>query len=498
LLPAYLLTYKFFTVKNKLLKTFASMCLLGFISCKKVIFRDYVEGVAIVDFYKNANDAESGLLGCYNKTLSWDVYGKFLFYSDISSDDIQWFTPGGDLENLEKRNLLIPFNGEISSLWGGCYNALSAINLLLDKVPSIPDDKFLPTTRKKEILAEARGLRAYIYWHMVQFYGGVPLVLNFPTSTDREVNQIARNTAEEVIAQVKADLAIAEKDLPIKFNDPRQQPDQNLINSKGRFTKAAAKNLSIRILMLHRKWQEAAAKAQEIADLNEFIVNPKFVPIFRANDGGQNTKESIWESQSVEQPGQFDNTGVLKFFYTGPPRVGATESIYALYDTGSKVDVRKEQSMFKVSNPTFIYAQKYKNFYSNEPNDNYVVMRYAEVLFSRAEALNEIGYPNQEVLDIINSFRARAEDATFRFGACSGISLKTFADVPTQEAMRQLIYDEKRREMTQEGLRWFDMIRRDRAAAAAAVNVTDQNKLLFPIPQGERDRNLKLTQNLGY
>ena len=485
-------------MKNVIFKIGIIIVVFFTTSCEKTFNKELKTEVSTANFYKNSNDAEAGLLGCYNKTLQWDVYGKILFHSDIASDDIQWFVPGGDLEHLEKRNLLLPTNGEISTLWGGCYNALATINLLLDKVPSIPDDKFLPIVRKKEILAEARGLRAYIYWHLVQLYGGVPLVLSFPTSTDRTVNQIPRNTADEVIAQIKTDLVIAEADLPVKSVNPLLQPDQNLINSKGRITKAAAKNLSIRILMTEKKWAEAAAKAQEIIAFNEFIVNPKFVAIFRANDGGQNTKESIWESQSVEQPGQFDNTGVLKYFYTGPPKLGATQSLYDSYGDGNNTDVRKEQSMYRQTNPVFIYAQKYKNFYSNDPNDNYILMRYAEVLFNRAEALNEIAYPNPEVLQIINQFRARAEDATFRFGATTGIPAKTFADVPTQAAMRQLIYEEKRREMTQEGLRWFDMIRRDKATAAAAVNVSNLNKLLYPIPQGEIDKNPKLAQNTGY
>jgi len=77
-------------------------------SCEKTFNKELKTEVSTANFYKNSNDAEAGLLGCYNKTLQWDVYGKFLFHSDISSDDIQWFIPGGDLEHLEKRNLLLP------------------------------------------------------------------------------------------------------------------------------------------------------------------------------------------------------------------------------------------------------------------------------------------------------------------------------------------------------------------------------------------------------
>jgi len=468
-------------------------------SCRKVIEKDTVEEVGTGNFYKTSIDAETGLFGCYNKMMSWDFYGKVLFYSDISSDDIQSYNDGGDLFRLEKRSELIPNNGEISSLWGGSYNALANINLLLEKVALIPDEKFL-LNRKKEILGEARFLRAFVYWHITQFYGDVPLVLAFPKSANSTENLVARNTVAEVVTQIKADLTAAETDLPLNFNDPLRIPDLNLINSKGRATKGAAKALQLRILLWEKNWTAAAAKAQEIIAGNQYKIDGvKFVAVFRSNDGGQNTQESIMECQSVEQPGQFDNTGVLKFFYTGAPVYGATESAFANYAPGSGVDVRKEQSMFKASNPTRIYAQKYKNFYSNQPNDNYILFRYGEVLLNRAEALNEVGYPNNEVVTILNSIRARATDPTFRFGACIGIPNISLADAPTQAAMRQLIRNEKRREMTQEGLRWFDLLRWDNGSGAlTATGLTSPAKLLFPIPQFDRDRNPNLTQNPGY
>ena len=468
-------------------------------ACKKVIEKDTVEEVGTGNFYKTSIDAETGLLGCYNKMMSWDFYGKALFYSDISSDDVQAYNDNGDLFRLENRSQLVPNNNETTSLWAGAYNALANINLLIEKVTLIDDNRFL-LNRKQEILGEAYFLRAYIYWHMAQFYGDVPLVLTFPKSANSTENLVKRNTVAEVMTQVKADLAIAETNLPLNFNDPRRIPDVNLINTKGRATKGAAKALQLRILLLEKNWAGAAAKAQEIVNSNQYnVTGVKFVAVFRSNDGGQNTQESIMECQSVEQPGQFDNTGVLKFFYTGAPVFGATESAYANYASGSGVDVRREQSMFKASNPTRIYAQKYKNYYSNEPNDNYILFRYAEVLLNRAEALNEVAYPNTEVVTILNQIRARAADPTFRFGSTSGIPPVSLADAPNQAAMRTLIRNEKRRETTQEGLRWFDLLRWDNGAGAlSAIGLTDARKLLFPIPQEDRDRNPNLTQNGGY
>ena len=319
-------------MKNIIFKLFICSVFVSIITqsaCKKVIEKDTVEEVGTGNFYKTSIDAETGLLGCYNKMMNWEFYGKVLFYSDISSDDIQAYNDNGDLARLENRSQLVPNNNETTSLWGGAYNALANINLLIEKVTLIDNNRFL-LNRKQEILGEAHFLRAYIYWHIMQFYGDVPLVLTFPKSANSTENFVKRNSVAEVMSQIKADLVIAETNLPLNFNDPRRIPDVNLINSKGRATKGAVKALQVRILLLEKNWSGAAAKAQEIMNSNQYVISSvKFVSVFRSNDGGQNSPESILETQSVEQPGQFDNTGVLKFFYTGSPVFGATESAYA-------------------------------------------------------------------------------------------------------------------------------------------------------------------------
>ncbi len=488
-------------IMKKYIKIISLISFLAFTtSCEKEIELNPEDVIATDQFYQNANDAESGLAACYNKTFSFDVYGKILFYSDISSDDIRAYNDGGDLSRLERRSELIATNGEAGSFWNGCYNALANINLLLEKVPAIPDNAFLKQ-RKAEIIGEAKFLRAYIYWNLLQFYGGVPIILNFPTSGSRPENQFPRNTAAEVLTQIKTDLTEAETVLPYIYVNPTNAGDVNytLTNSKGRANKGAAKALLIRILLSESKWAEVAAKAQEITASNTYQLNARYSPIFRAEEGArQNTVESILESQASNLPGQFDNTGVLKFFYTGSPIYGATEDLYNTYDTGTRVDVRRERNAVRVEGPLRYYASKYKNFYSDLPNDHYILFRYAEVLINRAEALNELGYPNQEALNIINSLRSRARDIDWGGGPTTGIAPLTLADVPNQQGFRQAIRNEKRREFTQEGLRWFDLLRWDKNLALQATGVTDQNKLLFPIPQGEIDKNPKLTQNPGY
>src|SRR5206468_3683134 len=112
------------------------------------------------------------------------------------------------------------------------------------------------------------------------------------------------------------------------------------------------------------------------------------------------------------------------------------------------------------------------------------------------ECLNEAGYQsNGEAFTYLNAIRSRA-----------GLSNLTAATVSDQQAFRIAMEHERRVEFAFEGLRWFDLVRTDRAipvinGKAAQINLVNpvtQNNLVFPIPQSQIDINkTKITQNVG-
>lgn len=123
---------------------------------------------------------------------------------------------------------------------------------------------------------------------------------------------------------------------------------------------------------------------------------------------------------------------------------------------------------------------------------NFVVLRYADVLLMKAEALNELGRTNDAV-EPLYLVRKRA-----------GLTNKSILQNLTQDQMRQRIIKERRVELAFEGHRWFDMIRIDNGQYAldffhsiGKVNAVRKH-LLFPIPQKDIDTNPNLKQNPGY
>jgi hypothetical protein len=129
------------------------------------------------------------------------------------------------------------------------------------------------------------------------------------------------------------------------------------------------------------------------------------------------------------------------------------------------------------------------NHEANNNGNDIPEIRYADILLSRAEALNELQGPNQESIDLINQIRERA-----------GLNDITLADYPTKETLRDHILAERGWEFYSEGKRREDLLRMGKFisnAQARGKNAKPFQKL-FPIPQQAMDSNPKLVQNTGY
>jgi hypothetical protein len=126
-------------------------------------------------------------------------------------------------------------------------------------------------------------------------------------------------------------------------------------------------------------------------------------------------------------------------------------------------------------------------------SQNYIFIRLADIILLKAEALNETG-DVAGAATLVNQIRTRAK-----------LSNTTAA---AQDAMRLAIEKERRLELAFEGIRWFDLKRTGRAievmnSCTGAGEVPlgyhlTTNRLMFPIPQSELDKNTKLVQNPGY
>jgi len=228
--------------------------------------------------------------------------------------------------------------------------------------------------------------------------------------------------------------------------------------------------------------------------------------------GNKNNRESVFEVQfraggvgeGNPWPNSFspENSGNAVIAFGGDGNNQPSGDIVNAYEANDKRKALSLATSYVNASGVTIQYNFVKKYYDvpatkNDNGNNIPVIRYADVLLMYAESLNEAGYqPAGEAMNYLNEVRVRA-----------GLSPKTSADVPNQQAFRLAVEQERRLELAFEGHRWFDLVRTDRAIAVMnskkdqlrLVKLINADDLLFPIPQSQIDINRdKIKQNPGY
>jgi starch-binding outer membrane protein, SusD/RagB family len=364
------------------------------------------------------------------------------------------------------------------------------------------------------LYGEVYFLRAYYYFHLVRFFGDVPLFTDKRLGLT-ESKTLQRSAKADVYKQIEADLNSAIAVLPITNIE------------KGRVTKYAAQALLGKVLLYQNKFDAAAAMLENVVN-GPFSLQANFGNMFL--ESGENGTESIFEIQysntspyynwggvtrgqgnhSVQQCGIRGLNGSNAMPYAAGWSTNLpTANLANAYTAG---DIRKPVTVldieaYKNANPSFnityqvapfkntgLYNQKYlprKGETSGQVELNYLnnfrTIRYAEVLLMAAEANNRATSVNDTKAQLyLNRVRRRA----FAVNDAS----KDIASTGT--TLRQTIWDERRLELAMEGDRFFDLVRTGQAAAKITGFVAGKHEL-FPIPQTEVDIS-GLKQNPGY
>jgi len=174
---------------------------------------------ATSNFYKDANDAEIALTGCYGLYgMSFSVNGRtgMFLIGNVGTDEIlgnPYSTPdaGSNMDQFIFGRVL-KSNLNIRDIWEKMYTGLYSINELLHQIDGIDMDE----TRRNEIKAEAMFLRGWHYYHLGMIFGGVPVYTAVPHEIDK-----GRNTLQEVMTQAITDLSFAYENLE---NSPLSDP----------------------------------------------------------------------------------------------------------------------------------------------------------------------------------------------------------------------------------------------------------------------------------
>jgi hypothetical protein len=496
--------------------------LLAATGCKKdLLNQTNPNTLSVAQYWLTASDANKGIIACYSGVQQYACYGHSWQFITARSDESYSQSPFVELA-VFTRFVQANNNFFISAFaWNDYYRTIYRCNQALHHIPDIKMD----ATLQKQYVAEARFVRALMYFDLDSFFGNVPLITEDPTVTTR-VKQV---TPAEVEAQVILDLQAAIPDLPVTY------PTADL----GRATKGAAQALLAKMYMQQHKYQEASTLFAGIISSGKYSLVPNYLDNF--TESNENNSESLFEVQytgSVLDVGQGqDNASASEGYdrpnFFGPPiysfadvqprqwlTAAYTDSTVALVAGTKKhaIDPRRDISIISALNPDKFYgktfaqlgynpSQQYWRKYLNDrtrttPENftsgiNFRVIRYADVLLLQAEALNELGQTAAAV-PLVNQVRARV-----------GLAPVSTANSGSQTALRLYMRDERGRELAGEGQRWFDINRWGLLDNQAGLDyliakdpdftnfVLGKSKLL-PIPQTDIDLDPTIKQNPGY
>lgn len=363
--------------------------------------------------------------------------------------------------------------------WGTIRDA----NLFLASVEEVE----FRVADKPTRIAEARFIRAFQYYWLTKWFGSVPLL----TSPDEELYPTQTPVAD-IHAFIEAELIAAAADLPV------DQPEY------GRITRGAALGILAEHYLNTKQWGRVAEVTQEVMELGRYSLFPDYVGLFAA-DNDRNS-EYIFVFPHTRDGG-FGNTWMA---LSRPPRYptepnqanfaaqfryyDAFVESFAPGDTRRNtflteyVDLRGDtiQLLGKDDSRSFKYDDPDSDG-ADQEND-WSIIRYADILLMRAEALNELNGPGGEATELVNQVRERA-----------GVEALMAGDY-TKESFRDHLLQERAWEFYAEAKRRSDLIRHGKYIQQARDRGIDaeEYRRLYPIPQRELDANPNLVQNPGF
>ncbi len=482
---------------------FAGVIIGLFTTCsEEFVTKEFKNGVVDENFFQNATHAEQALTAVYDIISEKGLYREAInVLGDAPSDDINELTgDNGDFGTYFRAASDFrwnPSNNFSTARWYDGYKGVFRANILLEKLPEIDMDDAL----RNRFAGEAKFLRALFYHNLVNAFGDIPFVTSVLTRD--EYSELARTDKAIIYAQMEQDLIDAAAVLPVGASDP-----------VGRATKGAANGLLSRIYLYQNKWQEAANAAKSVIDQGNYqlVTAEEYTNLF--NGKLENSSESIMEFQAVAQaPGFWSNS---ENFYSihWSPVIGwanwfspSVES-YQQYEEG---DVRRKVNILVVDanppdmidvdgdgvqepfpsgnmNTTYFNGANTRKYLpegkdmtqANSFDVNFPIIRYAEMFLNHAEAEIELGNV-QSALASVNQLRMRALVPEF-----------TETD---QGALRQLIREERRRELLFEGHRYYDLHRWGIAAERLGpLGYQVGRHEYWPVPTAELDLMPNLTQ----
>lgn len=371
-----------------------------------------------------------------------------------------------------------------TDFWTNSYQLLYVANSVIG---ALDNSSAITPAVRKQLMGEAKFMRAFCYFYLVNLYGDVPLI----TGIDHNVNiTIPRTPKAQVYQLIVDDLKEAKGLLSENYLDGKLLPYNVGMEEKVRPTKWAASALLARTYLYLKDWQNAITESSLVINHSAFQLSTL------ANVFLKNSTEAIWQLQSVAI-GRNTIWGPAFILTAAPDQnkpITLSTSLKSSFETDDArlTDWVGERNVTTGGvTTTFYFPYKYKVYTYNSPVTEYeMVLRLGEQYLIRAEAEAELENTTDAAEDLYQ-IRDRAG-----LGKITG----------NKATLLTAIEKERRVELFSEwGHRWLDLKRTGRIDAVMSVatplkggGTWDTRHQLYEISAYELLNNRSLTPNPGY
>jgi hypothetical protein len=471
------------------------------ISCNKLVeVGEPIDAITAKKMFRNEAQAESALAGVYYELingygtrpepfLSSFAAGLSVYAGGLSADEFNVNSINKTAYALATSKLTLTNNDYPTRIWNSAYHTIYNAVSVIEGITTTENSSMRDSV-KVQYIAEAKFLRAFCYFYLVNYFGDLPLVL---TTDFNKTRTMSRSSVQVVYAQILSDLQDAERDLPAHYEAGKKE--------RVRANKWTAKAMLAKVHLYMKNYPLAAAKASElIAESGTFQMEP-LTNVFLAQ-----SKEAIFQLKQTNQTSDIRNATAQGYFFIPIDRykdgaaIWLTDQLINAFEAGDqRWEIWADSTMQSNNGPNLKvwYPAKYKtgryNAVLNAPSPEYtMVLRLAEMYLIRAEArANGADGGHTKAIEDLNAVRLRTG-----LGALS-MSLDA-------EAVKEAVAHERQIELFAEcGNRWFDLKRTGKASALLSNMPAKQPwegdyQLLYPIPVPDIEANRNIQQNTGY
>lgn len=180
----------------------------------KYLDTENLYGKSLDTYYSTPTDIEEAIAGVYNAIYTPNVHSNESMAASLMSD---MMLGGGGADDKSAKwvdNFEDPQDDTYRDMWVQCYNGISRTNAIIEKTADADFSTYFSSPEeaqqfKDQAIGEALFMRAFYYFRLAKFFGGVPMIVAIDDPRD-----VARATYSETFAQIASDLKLAIETLP--------------------------------------------------------------------------------------------------------------------------------------------------------------------------------------------------------------------------------------------------------------------------------------------